>query len=111
MPAGDFNCYQDEWGFNHNRADGECLAGWARISSLALLFNAKDAARFYSGLWNADTYPDLAFARFGPNNCLPNRRALKSFPGSQHRPSFITPPSMLVKRWNFHKAKWSHYIV
>ena len=39
------------------------------------------------------------------------------FPRSQHRPSLITPPrfamavpSMPVKRWNFRKAKWSHYI-
>ena len=36
---------------------------------------------------------------------------------SQHRPSLITlprfalvVPSMPVKRWNFRKAKWSHYI-
>ena len=36
---------------------------------------------------------------------------------SQHRPSLITPimfalsvPSIPVKRWNFRKAKWSHYI-
>ena len=39
------------------------------------------------------------------------------FPRSQYRPSLITPPrfamavpSMPVKRWNFRKAKWSHYI-
>ena len=39
------------------------------------------------------------------------------FPRSQHRLSLITPPrfamavsSMPVKRWNFRRAKWSHYI-
>ena len=85
---------------------------------LALLYNAKDAASFYSGRWNTGTNPDLAFASVGPNNHLPDRHVLDKFPRSQHRPSLITPPrfamavpSMPVKRWNFCKAKWSHYIV
>ena len=95
----------------------ECLAGWASINCLALLYNAKDAASFYSGRWNTGTNPDLAFASIGPNSRLPDRCVLEKFPRSQHRPSLITPPrfamavpSMPVKRWNFRKAKWSHYI-
>ena len=83
-----------------------------RINCLALLYNAKDAASFYSGRWNIGTNPDLAFASVGPNSRLPNRRVLEKFPRSQHRPSLITPPrfamavpSMPVKRWNFLKAK------
>ena len=47
---------------------------------------------------------------------LPDRRILEKFPRSQHRPLLIVPPrltlsvpSMPVKRWNFRKAKWSHY--
>ena len=83
----------------------------------ALLYNAKDAASFYSGHWNTGTNPDLAFASVGPNSRLPDRRILEKFPRSQHRPSLITPlrfavavPSMPVKPWNFRKAKWSHYI-
>ena len=59
----------------------------------------------------------LAFASVGPNSCLPDRRVFEKFPRSQHRSSLITPPrfvmavpSMPVKRWNFRKAKWSHYI-
>ena len=97
--------------------NGECLAGWASINCLALLYNAKDDASFYSGRWNTGTNPDLAFANVGPNSCLLDRRVLDMFPRSQHRPSLITPtrfamavPSMPVKRWNFRKAKWSHYI-
>ena len=93
------------------------MAGWASIHCLALLYNAKDAASFYSGRWNIGTNPDLAFASVGPNSRLPDRRVLEKFPRSQHRPSLITPPrfvmavpSMPVKRWNFRKAKWSHYI-
>ena len=42
---------------------------------------------------------------------------LKSSPGHNSRSSFITPqrfaltlPSMPVKRWNFCKANWDHYI-
>ena len=93
------------------------LAGWASINCLALLYNAKDAASFYSGCWNTGTNPDLAFASVGPNSRLPDRRVLDKFPRSQHRPLLITlprfamaVPSMPVKRWNFRKAKWSHYI-
>ena len=98
-------------------ARGESLADWASINCLALLHNAKDAANFYSGRWNTGTNPDLAFASVGPNSRLPDRRVLEKFPRSQHQPSLITPPrfatavpSMPVKRWNFRKAKWSHYI-
>ena len=43
---------------------------------------------------------------------------MEKFPRSQHRPSLITPtrfahpvPSKPVKRWNFRKAKWIHYIL
>ena len=115
--AGDFNCRHADWGYDDNSPDGEYLAGWASINCLALLYNAKDAASFYSGRWNTGTNPDLAFASVGPNSCLPDRRVLDKFPRSQHRPSHITSPrfalavpSMPVKRWNFRKAKWSHYI-
>ena len=115
--AGNFNCRHANWRYNDNSPDGECLAGWASINCLALLYNAKDAASFYSGRWNIGTNPDLAFASVGPNSRLPDRRVLEKFPRSQHRPSLITlprfalaMPSMPVKRWNFRKAKWSHYI-
>ena len=115
--AGDFNCRHADWGYDDNSPDGECLAGWASINCLALLYNAKDAASFYSGRWNTGTNPDLAFASVSPNSRLPDRRVLEKFTRSQHRPSLITPPrfamavpSMPVKRWNFRKANWSHYI-
>ena len=115
--AGDFNCRHADWGYDDNSPDGECLAGWASVNCLALLYNAKDAASFYSGRWNTGTNPDLAFASVGPNSRLLDRRVLDKFPRSQHRPSLITSPrfamavpSMPVKQWNFRKAKWSHYI-
>ena len=59
----------------------ECLAGLASINCLALLYNAKDAASFYSGRWNTGTNPDLAFASVGPNSRLPDRCVLEKFPG------------------------------
>ena len=112
--AGDFNCCHADWGYDDNSPDGECLIGWA---SIALLYNDKNAASFYSGCWNTGTNPDLAFASVNPNSRLPDKRVLEKFPSSQHRPSLITPPrfamavpSMPVERWNFRKAKWSHYI-
>ena len=82
--TGDFNCPHADWGFDDNRPDGECLAGWASINCLALLYNAKDASSFYSGRWNTGTNPDLAFASVDPNSRLPNRRVLEKFPRSQH---------------------------
>ena len=90
--AGDFNCRHADWGYDDNSPDGECLAGWASIHCLALLYNAKDAASFYSGRWNTGINPDLAFASLGPNSRLPDRRVLDKFSRSQHRPSLITPP-------------------
>ena len=61
--------------------------------------------------------PDLAFASVSPNSRLLDRLVLENFPRSQNRTSLITPPRfamavprMPVKRWNFRKAKWSHYI-
>ena len=72
---------------------------------------------FYSDCWNTGTNLDLAFTSVGPNSCLLDRCILEKFSRSQHQPSLITlprfamaVPSMPVKRWNFHKPKWSHYI-
>ena len=115
--AGDFNCRHADWGYDDNRPDGECLADWARINCLALLYNVKDAVSFYFGRWNTGTNPDLAFASVAPNRRLPDRRVPDKFPRSLHQLSLITPPrfamavpSMPVKQWSFRKAKWSHYI-
>ena len=81
---------------------------------IALLYNAKDAASFYSGRWNTGTNPDLAFARVGPKSRLPDRRVLDNFPRSQYRPLFITPPrfamavpSMPVKSKNFSQREFA----
>ena len=79
-----------------------------------------DAASFHSGRWNTSTNPDLPFVSIDSDNRLPDRHVFKRFQGkfsrSQHRPSLITPPTFArhvpskpVKRWNFRKAKWSHY--
>ena len=66
--AGDFNCRHVDCGYNDNRLDSECLAGWASINCLSHLHNAKDSASFYFGRWNTGTNTDLAFASVGPNN-------------------------------------------
>ena len=115
--TGDFNCRHADWGYDDNSPNDECLAGWASINCLALLYNAKDTASFYSSHWNTGTNPDLAFASIGPNSRLLNRHILEKSPRSQHQLSLITQPrfamvvpSMPVKQWNFRKAKWSHYI-
>ena len=115
--AGNFNCQYVDWGYDTNRADGECLVGWANTNNLALLHNSKDATSFHSGRSITSTNPDLAFVTIDLDSRLPDRYVLEKFQWSQHRPSPITPPrfahpvpSKPVKRWNFRKAKWSHYI-
>jgi len=58
--------------------------------------------------------PDLReFASFRQDSRMPDRRVLGKFPGSQHRPSLITPPKLKalahsdpMKRWSFRKADW-----
>ena len=67
---GNFNCRHIDWGYDDNSLNSECLAG---INSLALLYNAKDAANFYSSHWNTGTNPDLAFTDVGPYNCFSDR--------------------------------------
>ena len=79
--AGDFNCRDVDCGYDDSNPDDECLAGWASINSLALLYNAKDATRFYFGRWNIGANSDLAFASVGPYSRLPVRRVLEKFPG------------------------------
>ena len=58
----------------------------------------------------------LAFASFGQDNRLSDRRVLGKFPRSQHRPTLITPPRLKVpvhsdpvKLWNFRKADWKRF--
>ena len=74
------NCRHADCGYDDNSPNAECLAGWASINCLALIYNAKDAASFYSSPWNTGTNPDLAFASVGPNSRLPDRRILDKFP-------------------------------
>ncbi len=105
--AGNFNCPHYNWGYGANSANGEYLASWASMNSLALLYNPKDLAIFHSGHWNSGTNPDLAFAGVDPGSRLPDKHVLRKFPRSQHQPRLITPPrfalpvsSMPAKRWN-----------
>ena len=93
--AGDFNCCHADWGYDDNSLDGKCLVGWESINCLALLYNAKDAASFYSGRWNTGINPDLAFSSISPNSRLTDRRVFEKFPRSQHRPSLITQQGLL----------------
>ena len=115
--AGDFNCQHVDWGYDTNSADIEYLVGWTNTNNLALLHNPKDVASFHFGRWNTSTNSDLAYISIDSDSCLPDRHVLEKFPRSQHRPLLITPPrfarfvpSKSVKRWDFRKAKWSHYI-
>jgi len=114
--VGDFSCQHVKWGYNTTSPDGRSLDSWAKSNNLGLLYNPKETASFFSRRWNVSTYPNLAFASFGQDSRLPDRRVLGKFPRSQHRPSLITPPrfkvpahSDPVKRWNFRKADWKRF--
>jgi len=109
--VGDFNCQHVNWGYNKTSPDGESRDSWATSNNFGPLYDPKETASFFSHQWNVGTIPDLAFASFGQDSRLPDRRVLGKFPRSQHRPSLITPPKLNVpahsdpvKRWNFRKA-------
>jgi len=93
--AGVFNCQHVNWGYKKSSPDGESLDSWAASNNLGLLYNLKETASF-SRRWNVGTNPDLAFASFGQDSRLPDRRVLGKFPRSQHRPSLIRPPKLKV---------------
>jgi len=80
-----------------------------RKNNIILLPNANDAPSFYFWRWNTSTDPDLAFVRTS-DRYFHDRRVLEWFSWSQHRPSLITSPKIVVpvpsesyKRWNFRK--------
>ena len=106
--VGDFNCQHVNWGYDTTSQDGESLDSWATSNNLGLLYNPKETGSFFSRRWNIGTNPPLAFASFGQDSRLPDRRVLGKFRRSQHRRSLITPPrfkvpahSDPVKRWTF----------
>jgi len=82
---------------------------------LGLFYNPKETASF-SHRWNVGINPDLAFASFGQDSRLPDRRVLAKLPRSQHRLSLVTPQKLKapahsdpVKRWNFRKDNWKRF--
>ena len=78
--AGSFNYCHDDWCYDNNSPDGECLASWTSINSLAVLHNLKGVASFYSGHWNTGTNPYVALSSVDPYHCLPDRHVFEKFP-------------------------------
>ena len=76
-----FNYRHTDWDYDDNSPDGECLAGWASINCLALLYNPKDASSFYSDRWNTGTNLNLAFASVNPKVAYRIDVSLTSSPG------------------------------
>jgi len=58
------------------------LNSWATYNNLGLLCDPKETAGFSSNRWNVRTNPNLAFASFGQDSRLPDRRVLEKFPRS-----------------------------
>jgi len=114
--VGDFNCQHVNWRYNKTSSDDESMDSWATSTNLGLLYDPRKADIFSPHRWNVGTNPDLAFASFGQDSRLPDRRVLAKFPRSQHRPSLITPPRLKVtahsdpvKRWKFRMADWKRF--
>ena len=82
----DFNCQRTDWGYSYTNSDGECLADWAAKQNFSLLYNPKDVPSFFSGRGNNKINPNLAFPSENSNSSELDRRTLKKFPRSQHRP-------------------------
>ena len=96
----------------------QTVRAWTTSNNLGLLYDPMETASFFSRHWNVGTNPDLAFASFGQDSRLPDRRVLGKFPRSQHPPSLATPPrfkvpshSDPVKRWNFRKVDWKRFFL
>ena len=65
-------------------------------NDLAPFHDPKDVTTFHSGCWNTGTNPDLTFVSVGPDSRVPDRRILKKFSRSQHRPLLIVPPRLAL---------------
>ena len=71
------------------------LAGQVRTNCLALLYNAKDAASFYSGRWNIGINPDLAFASVVQTVAYRIDVSLTSSPGHNIDPRLLHHQGLL----------------
>lgn len=112
--VGDFNSHSHMWGYENDDINGTIINNWIEINNLHLLYNAKDLGTFRSGRWQKDYCPDLCIMSDSINRA--QRRVLKSFPHSQHRPVIIQygieiplVSSVPLPRWNFQLAKWDMF--
>ena len=110
----DFNCQHVDWTYDANSADGKFLVG----CQIPIIL-------YYSITQRMPLASTLATEIQVPTRILHSLVSIRTvvyptdrkFPRSQHRPSLITPPkfarpvpSKPVKRCDFRKAKWGHYI-
>ena len=82
--ADDFNSPHADWVYGANSVDGACLAGWASINNLALLYNPKDSVSFPSCRCISGIIPDYTFALAYLDSCLSDKRVLEKFPKLQN---------------------------
>ena len=73
LHVGDFNCQHVNWGYNKTSPNSESLDAWATSNNLGLLCDPKETPSF-SHQWNVGTNPNLAFASFGQDSRLQDRR-------------------------------------
>ena len=114
--VGDFNCQHVNWGYNIPQRWEPGLLG--NIQQPWTVVQPKGNSQFLLSPLERRHQPmaDQAFASFGQDSRLPDRRVLKKFPRLQHSPSLITPARFKVpshsdpaKCWNFHKADWKRF--
>ena len=70
------------------------LYNLVRFQSFVTSFAFPYAMRFSFHRWNVGTNPDLAFASFGQDTPVRDRRVLGKFQRPQRRLSLITPPRL-----------------
>jgi Endonuclease-reverse transcriptase len=108
--VGDFNSHNQQWGYDHNDADGSLLSNWMTLNKLHLIYHPKDKGTFRSARWRKDCTPDLAMVTLASasDDILCTRDIVDSFPRSQHRPVILhyglrlpLTESIPKSRWNF----------
>ena len=93
--ASNFNARHVDWGYNDNSADGSAwLAG-----QVLLVFppiQCQRCCEFLLWPWNTGTNPNLAFASVSCYTCLHYKHVLKKLHRTQHQPSLIKLPRLVL---------------
>ena len=115
MVTGDFNSHSEAWGYESADARGEEVEDWQVENSLTLLNDPEDTPTCFTGRWNSNTTPDLAFATYDTAR-ITTRTVLEQLGGSDHKPvklsldlNYKPQEAKTFPRWNYKRANWKRF--